>query len=127
MVGGDDNVRRFNTELLIQFGYDVEAAPDGATARDTLQSHSYHLIVTDNEMPKVTGVDLLKKLHGARIALPVIMATSALPTEDFTHCPWLLPAALLLELNQPYELVVTVQEILRATDGAPQQIAPPNR
>jgi CheY-like chemotaxis protein len=126
VVESDDMVRRFNTELLNQFGYNVDAVADGSAAWDTIQSNSYHLVVTDNDMPEVTGVDLLKKLHAARMALPVIMATSTLPKEDFTQCPWLLPAAMLLEPYQPYELVVTVQEVLRATNSATGQIAPPS-
>jgi CheY-like chemotaxis protein len=124
VVERDDNIRRFNTELLIQFGYQVDAAANGATAWEILHSHSYHLVVTDDDMPNVSGVDLLKKLHGARMALPVIMVARTLPKEDFTQCPWLLPAALLLEPYQPYDFVVTVQEVLRATY---RQIAPPNR
>jgi DNA-binding response OmpR family regulator len=124
VVERDDNVRRFSTELLIQFGYQVDAAADAAAAWEILRTQNYHLVITDNDMPKVTGVDLLKKLHGACMALPVIMVARALPKEDFTQCPWLLPAALLLEPYQPCELVVTVQEVLRVTDGAPP---PPNR
>ena len=54
-------------------------------------------MVTDNEMPKVTGVDLLKKLHAARMAVPVIMATGALPVDEFTRYPWLQPAAMLIK------------------------------
>lgn len=127
VVAGDDMVRRFNAELLSQFGYHVDAIADGAVAWGKIQSNSYHLVVTDNDMPKVTGVDLLNKVHAARMALPVVMATSTLPKKDFTQCPWLLPAALLLEPYRPYELVATVQEVLRATNTAPGPIAPTGR
>jgi CheY-like chemotaxis protein len=115
VVESDDMVRRFNTELLTQFGYQVDAVADGSVAWDTIQSQTYHLVVTDNDVPKVTGVDLLKKLHAARMALPVVMTATTLPKEDFTQCSWLLPAALLLEPYQAHELVVTVQEVLRAS------------
>lgn len=120
-----DNLRR-NTEVLTQFGYHVDKATDGAVAWDSLQANNYHLVVTDNAMPKVTGVELLKKLHAARMALPVIMATSALPEEDFTRRPWLLPAAVLLKPYTLHELVGTVQAILRATDGSAAPVTQPN-
>jgi DNA-binding response OmpR family regulator len=124
VVEDDANIRNLNTEVLIQFGYQVDAAPDGAAAWNTLQSENYHLVVTDNDMPKVTGVELLKMLHAARMTLPVVMATGMLPKEDFSHCPWLLPAALLLKPYTLLELVRTVQGVLRVTDGAGAQFAP---
>jgi DNA-binding response OmpR family regulator len=125
VVEDDAESRRRNTEVLAQFGYHVDTATDGAAAWDALQADNYHLVVTDNTMPKVTGVELLKKLHAARMALPVIMATSALPDEDFTRCPWLLPAAVLIKPYSLPELVDTVQAVLRAAGDVPQPVAPP--
>ena len=75
VVEDDADIRQLNTEALSQCGYHVDAAQDGAVAWDTLQASRYDLMVTDNDMPKVTGVELLKKLHAARLAVPVIMAT----------------------------------------------------
>ncbi len=48
-------------------------------------------------MPKVTGVELLQKLHDARLALPVIMATGTIPEAEFARYPWLRPNATLLK------------------------------
>ena len=78
-------------------------------------------------MPRVSGVELLKKLRGARMALPAIMATGALPKEELTRYPWLQPAATLLKPYTVENLLGTVREVLRATDGAREPIAsPPN-
>jgi CheY-like chemotaxis protein len=124
VVEDNDDIRALNTEVLLQFGYHVDTATDGANAWDALKSHDYQLVVTDNEMPNVTGVELLKLLYSARMALPVVMATGALPKDDFRHCPWLLPAALLLKPYTLLELVRTVQGVLRVTDGVGAQFAP---
>ncbi len=75
-------------------------------------------------MPKVSGVELLKKLHSTPMALPVIMATGALPREEFTRYPWLQPAATLLKPYTGADLLGTVQEVLRATNGAHEPDAP---
>jgi DNA-binding response OmpR family regulator len=125
VVEDDSNIRQLNSEVLTQSGYHVVAAGDGAAAWNTLQLHGYDLLITDNEMPWVTGVDLLKKLHAAHLAVPVIMATETPPMDEFTRCPWLLPAAM---LTKPYtidELLGTVREVLRATDSRPQPDPPP--
>jgi DNA-binding NtrC family response regulator len=96
---------------------------------DSRQSYmGYHLLITDNDMPKVSGVDLVKKLHAARLALPVIMATGTFPVEELNRHPWLPIEATLLKPYSVEELLTTVSNVLRATDGVLEQFAsPPNR
>ena len=72
MVEDDVFIRRLNAELLLRSGYEVDTAADGVAAWQSLNTDSYDLLITDNNMPKVSGVELLKQLHGARMALPVI-------------------------------------------------------
>src|ERR1039457_4684287 len=74
VVDDDPLIRRLNSEVLIYSGYRVDAADDGASAWDALLVNDYDLLITDNDMPKVTGVDLLKKVHATRMAMPVVMA-----------------------------------------------------
>ncbi len=50
---------RLNAEVLTDAGYRVDTAEDGLAAWHTLQFKSYNLLITDNEMPHVTGMDLL--------------------------------------------------------------------
>jgi DNA-binding response OmpR family regulator len=87
VVDNDGDIRQLNTDALVYGGYHVDAASDGAAAWDMLQVKAYDLLVTDNDMPKVTGVDLLRKLRAARMALPVLMATGALPEQGSTRLP----------------------------------------
>jgi DNA-binding response OmpR family regulator len=125
VVEDDHDIRQLNTEALKNCGFHVDAAQDGAVAWDVLQTSGYDLMVTDNEMPKVTGIDLLKKLHAARLAVPVIMATGTLPVDEFARHPWLQPAAMLIKPYTLDELVGTVRQVLRLTDGSGGQTAPP--
>jgi DNA-binding response OmpR family regulator len=119
LVAEDDgDIRRLNTEILTHSGYLVDAAEDGDAAWNSLQVNSYDLLVTDNEMPKVSGVELIKMLHADKIALPVIMATGRLPMEEFTRQPWLTPAATLLKPYTVDELLITVKVVLRAIKAA---------
>ena len=125
MVEDDPDTRRLNAEVLIDSGYVVDAAEDGAVAWAALNNDSYDLMITDNAMPKVTGVELLKKLHATRMALPVILATGNLPQQEFVRYPWLQPAAMLLKPYTVEELLVTVREVLRATDSPREQLVLP--
>jgi DNA-binding response OmpR family regulator len=118
VVEDDLLIRRLNREMLIFSGYDVQTAGDGAAAWEELQLNSYDLMVTDNEMPKLSGVELLKKVHATRLALPVIMASGRFPLDEFTRRPWLRPAVTLLKPYTFDELVEAVQMVLLAISGA---------
>lgn len=113
VVEDDEVIRSYNVVVLTQCGFAVDAAEDGAVAWDTLQINRYDLVVTDNNMPKVSGIDLIKKLHAAHMTMPVIMATGIVPQEEFTNHPWLQPAATLLKPYTIEQLLGTVKKVLR--------------
>jgi CheY-like chemotaxis protein len=81
---------------------------------------SYDLLITDNDMPKVTGLELVRKLRAARMALPVIMASGTLPVHDPERSLWFQPAAVLLKPYRAEELLTTVIEVL-GEPGSPSE------
>jgi DNA-binding response OmpR family regulator len=104
--------------VLIHSGYHVDAAEDGAAAWEALQLKAFNLLITDHNMPKLTGVELVKKLRSARMALPVILVTGTLPTAELNRNPGLQLAAMLLKPFSPDELVETVTNVLYAHEVA---------
>ena len=60
-------------------------------------------------MPKMSGVELIQKLHSTRMTLPVIMASGALPKNS----EQLQLAAVVPKPFAPDELLQTVKEVLR--------------
>lgn len=125
LVEDDREVRHVNIAVLLRSGYEVAAAEDGAAAWEALSANSYDLLITDHNMPRLTGVELLKKLSAAHMALPSILISGAMPTEELKRHPWLQIEATLLKPFTTDELLATVRNILRATDGAREQLAPP--
>lgn len=122
VVEEEGDIRQLNAEVLIDAGYEVEVAEDGASAWAALQLHSYDLLITDQFLPKVSGVELLKKIHVARMTVPVIMATQILPTWEFALHPCLKGVTM---LRMPYtidKLLGLVKSILPETAIAPAQI-----
>jgi two-component system OmpR family response regulator len=118
------DIRQLSTEVLSHSGYAVDAAADGAAAWEALQSKAFNLLITDNDMPRLTGIELVRKLRSARMALPVILATGDLPTEELVQNPSLQLAALLPKPFSIEELLGTVTNVLSATVGAPGQLEP---
>lgn len=117
VVDDDGDIRRLDTETLVGSGYKVDVATDGAVAWDTLQLSRYDLLVTDYNMPKMSGVDLLLKLHAARMSLPVILVSGTIPADRLKRHPWLQIDATLLKPYTPEELLATVRNVLYATNG----------
>jgi two-component system, cell cycle sensor histidine kinase and response regulator CckA len=125
VVDDDISIRQLSTEMLIRAGYEVDAAADGAAGWKALQGKSYDLLITDNFMPKVTGIEMVKKLHAAGMKLPVIMATAMLPQEEFVSHPWLQAVTTLLKPFQANLLLSAVKKILTADDGVSESSQPP--
>jgi two-component system chemotaxis response regulator CheY len=117
LVDDDSSIRQLGADMLIRSGYEVDGAEDGAAAWQALNANDYDLLITDNNMPNMTGIDLLKKLRAGRMDLPVIMATGALPMLEFTQHTWLQPAAALIKPYSPAELLGTVKLVLREGDN----------
>jgi DNA-binding response OmpR family regulator len=115
VVDDDADLRQLNQEVLVQHGYLADAAENGVAAWKILQVRNYDLLITDNEMPQGTGVELLTKLHAVHKALPTIMATGK-PPKELVQYPWLQPTAVLIKPFTTTEFVEKVQEVLRLTD-----------
>jgi len=124
VVEDEGDLRQLNAEVLIDAGYQVEVAEDGAAAWAALQHRSYDLLITDQFMPKVSGIELLKKIHAASLTVPVIMVTGILPTWEIALHPWLHSVAMLFKPHTFDELLETVKNVLHATASARAQIAP---
>ena len=118
VVEDDVDLRRFNAQVLAGCGYQVHAAGDGAAGWEALHSNNFDLLITDHNMPKVTGLELVKKVRFARMTLPVILATGSLPTEELERHPYLQLAATLLKPFSPRQLLETVKAVLCAADCA---------
>src|SRR3569623_410591 len=72
-------MRRIVKNLLGDLGYsNTTEADDGKTAWPLLQAGEFDFVVTDWNMPGMTGIALLKSIRGdARLAkLPVLMVTA---------------------------------------------------
>jgi two-component system chemotaxis response regulator CheY len=117
VVDDEPLIRQLNSEVLTDSGYQVDTAEDGAVAWNMLLLNKYDLVMTDQEMPNVSGIDLLKKLHAARMALPVIMATGTWPAGEFTRQPWLQPTSALLKPYTTEEFLGAVEKVLGAPDA----------
>lgn len=59
-------------------GHEVMVAPDGSQALLLDEGTSADLVVTDINMPVMTGVELLKRIREKRPAVPAVIVSSAI-------------------------------------------------
>src|SRR5579872_3831296 len=117
-------IRLWIAQVLMGSGYQVDTAEDGEIGWEALHSKCYDLLITDYNMPKVSGLELIKKLRSADLSLPVILVSGAMPKEDLTRHPWLQVAAALLKPFSGEELLEIVKKVLGETGSAGNQPEP---
>lgn len=67
---------------LTQEGYAVDWVEDGEAAETALMTNDYELMVLDLNLPKKTGLEVLKSLRMREDELPVIILTAQDSVED---------------------------------------------
>jgi len=82
IVDDSEMVRNFHSYILKMFGYDVSTAENGAVALEKLLTGSYHLLITDINMPKMDGYELIYNVHAQGIDIPIIIVS----TEEELRC-----------------------------------------
>jgi putative two-component system response regulator len=79
LVADDDpEIRELLEHALTSFGYDVTTARDGQEAFDLLRSGKFRMLLTDWQMPGLTGIELceLIRKHEAGSYIYIIVLTS---------------------------------------------------
>ena len=80
IVIADDSisVRKFVGRMLEKNGYRVKLAADGLEAAELVTQHGCHLVITDLEMPRMTGYELMAQLRQSPTTrrIPVMVVTS---------------------------------------------------
>ncbi len=69
-------MREFISESLLAKGYDVDCAEHGMRALELLNGEPYDVILTDYKMPKVTGMDVLRRAREKTPDTKVIIMTA---------------------------------------------------
>lgn len=60
VVDDEESIREFLEIMLKKEGYEVTTAEDGQKAKEVLLKKSFDMVISDLQMPNVTGIELLK-------------------------------------------------------------------
>lgn len=81
IVDDERSMREFLAIYLRRAGHRVEAAADGAQAREALKTREFDVIITDLRMPDTTGLDILADAKKLVPDTQVIVVTAFATTE----------------------------------------------
>ena len=111
IVDDDPDVARSLRRVLESHGFRVVVAGDGQAAIDLLMKGRFEVILTDIQMPHITGVDLLTIVRAYDLDVPVILMTGEPTLETAIE-------AVSLGALQYIAKPIAVEVLLRAVERA---------
>jgi chemosensory pili system protein ChpA (sensor histidine kinase/response regulator) len=125
VVVADDSisVRKFVGRMLEKNGYRVILASDGLEAAELIAQHGCHLVITDLEMPRMTGYELMVQLRQSPSTrrIPVMVVTSRAGAKHRDRAMKEGAVAFLTKPVQEDQLTEAVEKLIGTE--APQPVA----
>ena len=84
-VEDDKSAREATLRLLGSFFNDIVTAEDGLDAINKLSENDFDLVISDINMPKLSGLEMLEKIRENKDETPVILLSAHNEAKYFTH------------------------------------------
>lgn len=85
VVDDDSEVLSSVSRMLKREGYGVDVARDGAEGLDKLKQGGVDLLLTDLSMPKLRGLDMLRRARDEQVGVPTLVMSGAGTIQDAVH------------------------------------------
>jgi chemosensory pili system protein ChpA (sensor histidine kinase/response regulator) len=123
IVVADDSisVRKFVGRMLEKNGYRVKLAADGLEAAELVAQHGCHLVITDLEMPRMTGYELMVQLRQSPSTrrIPVMVVTSRAGAKHRDRAIKEGAASFLTKPVQEDQLIAAVEQLIGTEAARP--------
>ena len=110
-------MREIIRKVLQELGYEhIQEANDGAAALPLLQAGHFDLLITDWNMPKLAGIDLLRAVRAEpkTAKLPVLMVTAEVKREQIIAATQAGVNGYIIKPFTPQALAEKVRKVLPA-------------
>lgn len=81
VVEDDGTILSMLEEALLQEGYEVQTTISGKEAIEIIKKFQPHLVLTDNDMPEISGIDMLRDLRAHQNYVTVIFISGRTDTQ----------------------------------------------
>jgi chemosensory pili system protein ChpA (sensor histidine kinase/response regulator) len=127
IVVADDSisVRKFVGRMLEKNGYRVKLAADGLEAAELVAQHGCHLVITDLEMPRMTGYELMVQLrqNPQTRRIPVMVVTSRAGAKHRDRAMKEGATSFLTKPVQEDQLIAAVEQLIGSEATRPLTVA----
>jgi DNA-binding NtrC family response regulator len=119
VVDDEAGIRALLSDALMQKGYSVTLAEDGMDSLRQMGKHRYDLLITDINMPKLNGLELIKmmKKRGRREKVILI---SGEPVDDILFNKDSMPV--FAQLKKPFRMDHLLKTVISALEPEGSQI-----
>lgn len=117
VVDDDAQIRALLRMVAERCGYEVDDARDGLDAMQLLETHEYSIAMIDLMMPRLSGYDILERLHGAP-KRPKFIVVTAMADEYIAR---ITPALADAIVRKPFDVTMltsVIRSLSAAIDGA---------
>ena len=123
IVVADDSisVRKFVGRMLEKNGYRAKLAADGLEAAELVSQYGCHLVITDLEMPRMTGYELMAQLRQSPTTkrIPVMVVTSRAGAKHRDRALKEGASAFLTKPVQEDQLLAAVEQLMGTEAARP--------
>jgi DNA-binding response OmpR family regulator len=116
VVDDDPQVRGLVAGTVRRAGFRADTAEDGEEGWTALCRTSYDLLITDHEMPRLTGLKLIERLRAVSMEPPCILISGNMPGTDCVLLKILHPGAILEKPFLPNALIELIYDFLLEND-----------
>lgn len=111
LVDDDPNVQRMISLFLREEPIHLDLASDGRIALHKLEENKYDVIISDMQMPLMSGLEFIDKMRSMKLKTPVIIISayteSALPSK-------LADSPVFAVINKPFDSKLLKDLIVKA-------------
>lgn len=118
IVEDDPDLAPSLIDVLTRAGFSVDHVADGQTAIDALAAQAFDLMVLDLGLPRMSGLDVLRRMRSQKVALPVLVLTARDTLDDRVQGLNLGADDYLTKPFELAELEARIRALLRRSAGA---------
>lgn len=107
-------IRELLATMLRRDGFDVDATGDGASGWEAYCARPYDLLITDNDMPLLTGLEFVRRVRAIPHQLPVIVISGFARWDDADVKSLLEPGAF---IEKPFAFPALREKVVELMNG----------
>ena len=124
ILWADDEIDLLKPHILFlkAKGYDVETANNGADALDAVEMRHFDMVILDENMPGLTGLETLHRIKMISPSLPVVMITKSEEENIMDMAVGSKIADYLIKPVNPNQILLSIKKILHSSKLVSEEI-----